>query len=135
MSSQPFDIRPLRVEAEVRAPGARPLRLAVARAPEDQERGLMFRDSLGEVDGMLFVMPRPDYHAFWMRDVALSLDIAWIDGRGTVVDVAAGVPPCAAPPCPAYAPRYPSKYVLEVVAGGLASRGIARGSAVSIAWL
>jgi uncharacterized membrane protein (UPF0127 family) len=95
----------------------------------------MFRATLGDVDGMLFVMARPDYHAFWMHHVMFALDIAWIDGRGSVVEVRTSLPPCDALPCPAYEPRSPAKYVLEVAAGRLAARGIARGSSVSIAWL
>jgi uncharacterized protein len=131
---RPSDLPDLTVGAEVRAASGAPLRVAVARTHEEQERGLMFRPSLGEVDGMLFVMARPDYHAFWMRHVEIPLDLAWIDGRGVVVDLAADLPPCPAPECPTYAPRYTAKYALEVRAGQLAAHGITRGSSVSITW-
>lgn len=129
------NLPPLEAGAEVRTAGAPPLRVAVARTADEHERGLMFRSSLGDVDGMLFVMATRDHHAFWMLNVQLPLDLAWIDGLGRVVDVAAGLEPCAAAPCPQFAPRSPAKYVLEVPGGVLGSRGIQRGSVVSIAWL
>jgi hypothetical protein len=121
--------------AEVRLGEGPPLCVAVARSPAAQERGLKFRDSLGETDGMLFVLGRRDRHAFWMQDVRIPLDIAWIDERWSVVDLASDLPPCPAAPCPIYAPSAPARYVLEVRAGVLAARGVARGTPVAVAWL
>jgi hypothetical protein len=125
---------PLVPGATVHVGSGPPLRVAVARTAEEQRRGLMFRDSLGETDGMLFVLARRGLHAFWMKGVRIPLDIAWIDERGAVVDVAADVPPCVQPPCTTYAPRAPARYALEVPAGVLASRGVAPGASVSIDW-
>jgi uncharacterized membrane protein (UPF0127 family) len=84
---------------------------------------------------MLFVFARRGLHAFWMQGVRLPLDIAWIDERWTVVDVAVEAPPCTAAPCPIYAPSAPARYVLEVRAGVLAARGVTRSTRVAVAWL
>jgi uncharacterized membrane protein (UPF0127 family) len=131
---EPLRPAALEVGASVRAGVGAPLRVAVARTLDQLQHGLMRRDTLGEVDGMLFVLARRGIHAFWMKDVRFALDIAWLDARGVVVDVAAGVPPCTGPPCPVYTPRAPATHVLEVPAGVLALRGIARGSVLSIVW-
>ena len=50
----------------------------------------MDRDDLGDVDGLLFVFARPGPHAFWMQDVRMALDIAWIDERGRVAWIVGG---------------------------------------------
>ena len=34
--------------------------------PESRARGLMYRPSLAEGRGMLFLFPAPDVHSFWM---------------------------------------------------------------------
>jgi L-rhamnose isomerase len=49
----------------------------VAATPEARERGLSGRDASPE-GGMVFVFPEPRTVAFWMRDVAFDLDIAFM---------------------------------------------------------
>ena len=49
--------------------------LELAATPAARRLGLMHRDELGAVDGMLFVWPEEDYRIFWMKDTPLSLDI------------------------------------------------------------
>ncbi len=41
--------------------------------------GLMFRDSLTEGEGMLFVFEKPAYLSFWMKNTSIALDIAFLD--------------------------------------------------------
>ena len=58
-------------------------------ADEERERttGLMFRESLGENSGMVFVMPQPGPAGFWMRNTKIPLTIAYIDPRGTILEL------------------------------------------------
>lgn len=125
---------PLHPGAVVRFDESPAVTVAVADTPRVQARGLMFRDGLSPVDGLLFVFDRADRHAFWMRHVRFTIDILWID-RGRVVSIAAAVPPCAAPPCPTYAPETPARLVLEVAAGFVAAHGIAVGRRVEVRFL
>ncbi|MFM8364715.1 MAG: DUF192 domain-containing protein [Verrucomicrobiota bacterium] len=58
-------------------------------ADEDRERatGLMFRESLGENSGMLFVMPQPGPAGFWMKNTKVPLTIAYLDARGVIMEL------------------------------------------------
>jgi uncharacterized membrane protein (UPF0127 family) len=58
-------------------------------ADEEHERatGLMFRESLAQDSGMLFVMPAPGPAGFWMRNTKIPLTIAYIDPRGTILEL------------------------------------------------
>ncbi|HEX9303066.1 MAG TPA: DUF192 domain-containing protein [Thermoanaerobaculia bacterium] len=93
----------------------------VARTPEEQTQGLMFRESLPENTGMLFLFSDNGVHRFWMKNTIIPLDMIWMDGGGKVLFVSANTPPCKADPCPSYGPDAPAASVLEI-AGGRASK-------------
>jgi uncharacterized protein len=96
-------------------------RLELARTPEEQAQGLMFRESLPPNSGMLFVFDDAGVHAFWMKNTMIPLDMIWMDEAGRVLFVSADTPPCKADPCPNYGPTVPASRVLEI-AGGLAKK-------------
>lgn len=83
----------------------------------ERARGLMFRESLGEGKGMLFVFDNVSKHSFWMKNTLIPLDIVWLDSQGKIVYISQNTPLCAANPCPSYTPEKPAKYVLEIAAG------------------
>jgi hypothetical protein len=96
-------------------------RVELARTPEEQAQGLMFRESLPEKSGMLFLFTDAAPHHFWMKNTMIPLDMIWMDDGGRVLFVSANTPPCKADPCPTYGPDRPAATVLEI-AGGLASK-------------
>ena len=96
-------------------------RVEIARTPEEQAQGLMFRESLPPESGMLFLFSDDAPHKFWMKNTMIPLDMIWMDGTGRVVFVSANTPPCKADPCPSYGPDVPAPTVLEI-AGGLAKK-------------
>lgn len=53
----------------------------------ERERGLMFRDSLADGAGMLFVFPADQRLTFWMKDTKIPLSIAYISHDGTIRDI------------------------------------------------
>ena len=65
----------------------RPLWVEVAATPAERQRGLMYRESLGENEGMLFVFEREQYLSFWMKDTGIPLSIAFLDKNGKVTDI------------------------------------------------
>jgi len=60
----------------------------VADTPEERNLGLMFRRSLPESRGMLFVFEKTNRQIFWMKDTPLPLSIAFLDEDGRVLGLA-----------------------------------------------
>jgi len=89
-------------------------------------RGLMFRQSLGASEGMLFVFARRDTQCFWMRNTVIPLSIAFLDDDGTVINVA----DMAAQTDTAHCSAQPVRYALEMNQGWFAARGIAAQSVI-----
>jgi uncharacterized protein len=102
-------------------PSGEVYRVEIARTPEEQALGLMFRESLPERSGMLFLFTDAGPHKFWMKNTMIPLDMIWMDGAGRVLFVSADTPPCKADPCGNYGPDVPAASVLEI-AGGLAAK-------------
>ncbi len=71
---------------------------------------------LGEVDGMLFLFAEDTDSGFWMKDTLISLDIAFFDREGNLVDQMT-MEPCVADPCPPFRPITDYRYALEMPAG------------------
>jgi len=63
-------------------PDGTPITLEVMRTPEEQRMGLMFREGIGENEGMLFYS-KMDYGAgenlFWMKNMKFPIDMIWLD--------------------------------------------------------
>ncbi|MFW8636404.1 DUF192 domain-containing protein [Cribrihabitans pelagius] len=97
----------------------------IAGSQEERARGLMFRESLPQGAGMLFVYDAPQPAAFWMKNTLIPLDILFLDAGGTVTSVHENAVPGDLTPISGGARVFA---VLEIN-GGLARRyGIAAGS-------
>lgn len=112
--------------------GAAEVTLEVANTPEARNRGLMYRDTLPESHGMLFVFEDEAGHEFWMKNTLISLDMIFIAGDGRVVGVRADTTPLSTAPIGVGAP---SRYVLEVRGGWAARHGVAPGDRVALVGL
>jgi uncharacterized membrane protein (UPF0127 family) len=108
------------------------VRADIADTPETRERGLMFRQSLGPNEGMLFVFERTGFYPFWMKNTLIPLDIMWIDEQWRIVSIAQSAAPCRSDPCPTYPPAAEARYVLEVAGGFSRTHGVARGDRVRV---
>jgi uncharacterized membrane protein (UPF0127 family) len=83
----------------------------------DLERGLMFRTSMDQDKGMLFVFAQDDKYSFWMKNMHFSLDMLWISLDGHIVYIGQDIPACSTDPCPVYTPDQMARYVLELNSG------------------
>jgi len=113
----------------VTPPGGKPhaLTVEVAASEEEQQRGLMFRESMPADSGMLFPYDPPKAVAFWMHNTVLPLDIIYIGPGRKVVNIAADAVPYSDEPLPSDGPV---SAVLELNAGRAAQLGIVPGAAV-----
>jgi len=106
--------------------GGRKLDVVVAATPGARSRGLMDIADLSGIDGMAFVFDAPTETGFYMKDVLVPLDIAFIGADGRVIDVRT-MARCDAEPCPIYRASAAFRWALETPKGGLA--GIEPGDA------
>jgi hypothetical protein len=125
----------IRPTATVVFAGGAQVHAEIVDTPEAIERGLMFRESLGPNEGMLFVFEKTGFYPFWMKNTRIPLDIIWIDEDWRIVSIAASVPPCRADPCPTYAPASDARYVVEVVAGFARTHRVGRGDRLTVTGL
>lgn len=96
-------------------------------ADDEKERaqGLMFRDSMARGAGMLFVYPKPQRAAFWMKNTLIPLDIIFLDQTGRVITIQADAIPGDLTPLPGGDNVFA---VLEINGGLSAQYGISIGS-------
>jgi uncharacterized membrane protein (UPF0127 family) len=67
--------------------GDRTVSLQIAALPAELEKGLMFRKTMGEDEGMLFVFTKGQPQGFWMRNTSLPLDIGYFDPTGELKEI------------------------------------------------
>ena len=114
------------------------VKLEIASTPEQIERGLMYRTSLADGSGMVFLFNPPRAVRFWMYHTLIPLDMCFID-KGRIVKIFENVPPCRSEDprgCVTYPETDPGIYVTEVVElpGGYAKKhGIKNGDKVTFA--
>ena len=120
------------LDAWVTIRGAR-VAAEVVVTPEDQERGLGYRDALAWHHGMLFEYERPAFLSFWMKGMRFDLDLVWIrDGR--IVGISHRVPHVDSPegPWPPVRTASMADQVLEVPAGYASAHAWRSGDRVQI---
>jgi len=100
----------------------------VARTPDEQARGLMFRDRVGDNEGMIFPFQSPVAASFWMKNTVVPLDMVFIRADGTIARIAANTVPYSLDPVFA---GEPVAAVLELKGGRSAELGIAAGDRVT----
>jgi uncharacterized membrane protein (UPF0127 family) len=59
----------------------------IARSAEEKQRGLMYRKSLADGWGMLFVFDRDQIMSFWMKNTLIPLSIAYIKSDGSILEI------------------------------------------------
>ena len=108
--------------------GKTPLRVEVADTLEKQERGLMFRQSMPENEGMLFVYKEPEEMSFWMRNTLIPLDIAFVGADGIILNIHQARP---LDESVLYRSAGAAKYVIETNQGWFSRHGIRPGDRVT----
>lgn len=120
--------------------GTNKVKLEVAASPEQIQRGLMYRTSLAEDHGMVFLFHPQDSVRFWMAHCFISLDMLFIKD-GKIVKIFENVPPCKEAnetDCPTYPNREEAPVtvneVVEVSAGYAKRHSIKEGDSVTFSF-
>lgn len=99
----------------------------VVDTPETRARGLMYRKSMPDNRGMLFVFSFTERQCFWMKNTLIPLSIAFLDDHGVIVNIADMQPQTEDNHCS----EQPVRYALEVNQGWFAKRHIRPGFKIS----
>jgi len=104
------------------------LTVEIANRSDQRQRGLMFRESMDELAGMLFVFQGERHGGFWMRNTLIPLDIAYLGADGAVLEIVHGVPLSL----DILTPSQGYWYTLEVNGGWFERQGLGVGDVVAI---
>jgi uncharacterized membrane protein (UPF0127 family) len=88
--------------------------IEVADNEAERVQGLMYRDSMGERNGMIFLFPEEDTLSFWMKNTRIPLDIIYVNREKEIVHIARNTTPYSLAQIPS---KQPAMYVVEVNAG------------------
>jgi uncharacterized membrane protein (UPF0127 family) len=102
------------------------VRAELADTEEARLTGLMYRKSLPESGGMLFVYEREGRWAMWMKNTFVPLSVAFIDRNGMILNVEDMEPQTL----DSHGSAGQAKYALEMNSGWFRKRGIKRGDKV-----
>jgi len=67
--------------------GSQELMTEVAGTDPQIQTVMMFRETIAENEAMIFVFDRPEYRAFWMKNVSVPLSCAYIDPDGVILEI------------------------------------------------
>lgn len=99
----------------------------VADEPDERAAGLMYRESLDDDHGMIFVYPDERPRSFWMKNTPLPLSIAYLSAAGRVVSIKDMEPLSTRP----VLSDYGAQYALEMERGWFARHGVTAGAKVT----
>lgn len=107
-------------------------RIEIEVADNDQlrARGLMYRRTLPENAGMLFIQGMEEMQSFWMKNTYIPLDILFVNRDKEIVTIHANTTPLKEWN---YASTKPAIYVVEVNAGFTNRHGIRTGDSIEFA--
>jgi hypothetical protein len=108
--------------------GTAPLWVEIVDDEQARAQGLMFRRTMPEDEGMLFVFEYPQPLSFWMRNTALPLDIAFVSPDYRVLNI---LPMKPLDERPRYSSAGPALYAIETNRGWFARHGVKAGDKLS----
>jgi len=99
----------------------------VAATSGSRQTGMMQRTIMAPQSGMLFVFPEVAAHCMWMRNTLLPLSVAFLDEKGSIINIEDMQPQSDVSHCAAR----PARYALEMNLGWFKSRGLGAGFAIT----
>ncbi|MDQ7787723.1 MAG: DUF192 domain-containing protein [Thermodesulfovibrionales bacterium] len=96
---------------------------------EERSRGLMYRRSMADTEGMLFVHNMPKGFFFWMKNTYIPLDMIFVDKRMQIIQIEKNTTPLSEEPI--FVPAK-AQYTIEVNAGFCDRHGIKTGDSIQM---
>lgn len=103
------------------------LTIEIADNEVETAQGLMYRRTMPDSCGMVFIFADSQPRNFWMKNTYLPLDILFLDESKKIVTIQANRTPFSEEQIPSFEN---AKYVLEVNAGYCKRKGIEKGESV-----
>lgn len=107
---------------------AKDIEIEIADTEPQRQKGLMYRTSMKENRGMLFIFEKNEPRSFWMKNTAIALDMAFINSDLQIVALQKYVPIFNEKSRDSKG--LPAQYVLEVNAGFMDKFGFKEGDKV-----
>lgn len=117
------DGQPQRLPTTTLGAGMFNIKVEVAQSPQEHAIGLMWRTTMPTNEGMIFIFPRAGQQCFWMKNTLLPLSVAFIDDKGTIVNLDEMQPQTENPHCS----TRPVRFVLEMNKGWFTKHGFKAG--------
>ena len=102
--------------------------IEIAKNYQDRKKGLMYRDSLADNNGMVFIWDRKKIQCMWMKNTLIPLSVAYLDDTGEIINIYDMVPLSKTSVCS----KKPVLYALEVNQGWFDKNDIHVGDLVDI---
>ena len=99
------------------------------KADNDMERqfGLMYRKSMPDSEGMLFLFNKAEPQSFWMHNTYISLDILFVDANRHILNIHKNAKTLSDKPLPSDGN---AQYVVEVIGGFCDKYGVKPGDII-----
>jgi uncharacterized membrane protein (UPF0127 family) len=99
--------------------GGQTLLVEIADTEATRTKGLMFRKSLKDTEGMLFIFDQEEELSFWMKNTFIPLSIGYFNKSKKLIDIQDMAPVASEmqTDLPSYPSKEPAMYALEVPKG------------------
>jgi len=106
----------------------RKIDIELAENDDERSQGLMYRRSMDDTKGMLFIFQREEPQSFWMKNTVIPLDIIYVNSKMEIVKIFKNTVPFSEKSLPS---EKPATYVVEVIGGYTDKYGIKEGDLIS----
>lgn len=106
--------------------GMHVIKAEVVATETERQQGLMFRESMAQNEGMIFLFGAPAGVCMWMKNTLIPLSVAFIDDDGKIVNIENMKPQSLESHCS----KKPVRYALEMNEGWFKQKNIKPGSTI-----